>query len=189
MGSNRKGASMSNIMTEEEIIEREIQQRKLIKKMRRERPFDDEPQKKKKEPKPKKEKIEKVKKEKVVKTEAELVQEYVGRIINGKKSRGHVDERFAYTKADGTVNKEMWRDVDFFFSVVFQSKAQKYEFMEFIEEKFGFEFDEEIGHQIQIVNGFKLSGVMGHELKPEKAMPYPYGSLDLKPLVLDEEAL
>ncbi len=161
---------MNNIFTEEEIIERELESRK--------------------EKSAKKAKVVKIKKEpRQVKTETELVHEYVNSIINGKKSRGHVDSRFAYTKAIGTVNKEMWRDTDFFFSVVFQSKAQKYEFMAFIEEKFGFEFDEEIGHQIQIVNGLRLSEVMGKSLAIENAMPYPYGSLELKPLVLDDEEL
>ena len=181
---------MSNIMTEEKIIERELASRARAKKAKTKKVNSDKVKLKKElSEKPKKEKVVKEKKEKIVKTEAELVNEYVGRIINGKKSRGHVDERFAYTKADGTVNKEMWRDQDFFFSVVFQSKTQKYEFMAFIEEKFGFEFDEEIGHQIQIVNGLRLSESMGCVLKQEKAMPYPYGSLDLKPLVLDNESL
>lgn len=166
---------MSNIMTESEIIEQELLSRKGSKKARKVKLVTDKPKK------------EKVKKEK--KSEAQLVQEYCDRIINGKKSRGHIDNRFAYTKAEGTVNKELWRDIDFFFSVVFQSKAQKYEFMAFIEEKFGFEFDEEIGHQIQIVNGLRLSESMGCVLKQEKSMPYPYGSLDLKPLVLDQEAM
>lgn len=236
---------------EEEIIAQEKLQRKMIKKMRRERPFDDEPQKKRtavckscgvllnitapkgcpcamcgNDPfkKPKKEKVFKLKKdhiicpecdkgklpfvgdmmcgncdgtgqfkpkkEKIVKSESEIVHAYAKRVMDGKKSRGHVDDRFLdETKAEGTVNKELWRDQDFFVGFIFESKAQKYEFMAAIEQKFNFEFDELPGHQIQIANGYRLAGLMGIVLRKEEAQPYPGTSLDLLPLVLDNEAL
>lgn len=129
------------------------------------------------------------KKEKVEKSEGELVHSYVKRVMDGKKSRGHIDERFAETKADGTVNKEMWRDQDFFFSFLFESAAQKYQFIEQFEKLFALEFDEEYGHQIQIVNGYELGKRMGFTMTKEESLPYPGADLELKPLVLDNEAL
>lgn len=80
-------------------------------------------------------------------------------------------------------------DQDFWCHFVFQSAKQKYDFMEFLEEKFGFEFDEMPGHQIQIANGLRLGRLMGATLKEEKADSYPFPNLDLLPLVLDNEAL
>lgn len=133
-------------------------------------------------PKPKVEKVAKVEK-----SEGELVHEYVDRVIRGKLSRGHVDQRFAYTKADGAVNKDMWMDTDFFFSVVFQSSEQKYKFLEALQQKFGFELEDFFETQVQIVNGLKLAEKMSIELKRESAQEYPYGSLDLRPYVLDDE--
>jgi hypothetical protein len=129
----------------------------------------------------------KPKKEKIVKSESELVHEYANRVIDGKAARGHKDERFAYTQKETQTNKQLWLDQDFQCHLVFQSKAQKYEFMAFLEEKFGFEFDEMEGHQIQIANGLRLARLMGCDLKPEKSAPYPLPNLDLMPLVLDYE--
>lgn len=126
-------------------------------------------------------------KPKQTKSESELVHEYVDRVIRGKQSRGHVDSRFAYTKANSQVNKEMWLDTDFFFSVVFQSADQKYQFLKRFQEVFKFELENFEGTQVQIVNGLKLGRAIGIELKKEEARDYPYASLDLRPYVLDDE--
>lgn len=125
----------------------------------------------------------KAKKPKIVKTEEQLVHEYVDRVIGGKIARGHVDDRFAYTKKDGTVNKELWMDTDFFFSVVFQSYEQKYAFLEALK------VDTEIFERVQIINGLKLAKLLGIELKEEKARPYPYPSLDLREIILDDDKI
>lgn len=124
-------------------------------------------------------------KKKEQKSESQLVHEYVNKVIRGKQSRGHVDKRFDYTKADGAVNKDMWMDTDFFFSVVFQSADQKDEFLK----RIGWALDNLPGSQVQIVNGLKLAEQMKIPLKRESAREYPYGSLDLRPFVLDDEAL
>lgn len=134
--------------------------------------------KKPKAPKPPKE-------PKVEKTSEQLAREYADRIINGKIARGHTDKRFAYTKKDSTVNKEMWIDTDFFFSVVFQSLEQKYEFIKKVAWKTEVDHDS----KIQIVNGLDLAKQMGIELKKETAQDSPYASLDLLPFVLDNETI
>jgi len=131
----------------------------------------------------------KPRKAKQVKSESELVHEYANRVMDGKAARGHADDRFAYTQKENQTNKQLWMDQDFFCHLAFQSAAQKYDFMAFLEKNFNFEFDEVPGHQIQIANGFRLGKLMGCDLKEEKAAPYPYANLDLLPLVLDEEAL
>lgn len=123
----------------------------------------------------------KEKKKKSEKSESELVHDYVKKVIRGKQSRGHVDQRFAYTKSQKTVNKELWLDTDFFFSVVFQSEKQKYEFLQ----KLGIEADND--GQIQILNGLQFAKKLGIDLEKESALPYPTGSIDLMPLILDTE--
>jgi hypothetical protein len=151
-------------MTEEEILAQELKNRKKPKAVRV------------KKPKP-------PKKEKVVKTEEQLVREYVDRVIGGKIARGHVDDRFAYTKKESTVNKELWMDQDFFFSVVFQSFEQKYAFLEALK------IDTELCERVQIVNGIKLAEKLGVKLKKEVARPYPYPDLDLREIILDDEKI
>lgn len=120
---------------------------------------------------------------KKVKTESELVHDYVNRVIGGKVARGHVDKRFNYTKKESTVNKELWLDTDFFFSVVFQSSEQKYQFIE------AMKLEHETMAQIQIVNGLKLAEKFGIKLKRETAQDHPKIDLDLLPLVLDNETI
>jgi hypothetical protein len=150
-------------MTEEELLKSELEARNAKK-----------PQKKPRKPKQEK-------------TEEQLVHEYTEKVIRGKLSRGHVDQRFAYTKAETAVNKDMWLDTDFFFSVVFQSADQKYKFLEVMQQMFKFELEDFYGTQVQIVNGLKLANAMGIELKKESTREFPYGELDLRPYVLDDE--
>lgn len=128
-------------------------------------------------------------KKKAKKTETEIVQEYVDRIIKGKASRGHTDKRFDYTKKSDTVNKEMWLDTDFFFSVVFQSSIQKYAFLEALHKKLGVTVENFDKSQIQIINGLKIAESLGIELKKESALEPPVGNLDLRPYVLDDEKI
>jgi hypothetical protein len=121
-------------------------------------------------------------------SEAQLVHKYVNQVIGGKVARGHVDTRFGYTKKDGTVSKECWLDADFFFTVVFESEAQKNLFLEFFQNMFKFELEDFDDNQIQIINGIKLAKSMGLELKRETSREYPQPALDLLPFVLDNES-
>jgi len=115
------------------------------------------------------------------KTEQQLVHEYANQVMDRKASRGHYDKRFDWHKRDGATNKDLWFDSDFFFSVVFQSEAQKYEFLS----KLSWQTDD--FEQVQIVNGLALAKKLGIDLKPETALPYPYTDLELRDLVLDSD--
>lgn len=129
----------------------------------------------------------KVKKPKQEKSESQLVHEYVDKVIKGKASRGHTDQRFGYTKKETAVNKDLWMDTDFFFSVVFESEAQKYDFLNGLRKIFKFEVDGMDDSQVQIINGVALAREMKIELKQETSLNYPIGPLDLRPFVLDDE--
>lgn len=127
---------------------------------------------------------------KVQKSEQALVEEYANKVINGKIARGHFDKRFEWHKREqGTTNKDLWMDTDFFFSVVFQSEAQKYAFLEEFCKKFGVDIDTTSDGQIQVINGMGLANRMGIALKPEVAIEYPYTNLELRPFVLDSEEI
>lgn len=117
------------------------------------------------------------------KTESELVHEYAKKVMRGKQSRGHVDERFQFTKGERTVNKELWLDSDFYFAVVFQSSRQKEEFFK----KMKLVPDEDLG--MQIVNGLKLAERLGVTLTKEIAEKPPTINLDLLPFILDDETI
>jgi DNA polymerase III epsilon subunit-like protein len=125
--------------------------------------------------------------EKVKKSEKDIVLSYADKVIGGKVSRGHVDKRFEFTKKEGTVNKELWLDNDFYFSVVFQSSDQKYQFLDFLAEKLKLEIEKD--EQVSIVNGMKFAEALNVPIKKEVANSFPYGNIDLLPLVLDAEAL
>lgn len=129
----------------------------------------------------------KTKKPKQEKSESQLVHEYVDKVIKGKASRGHTDSRFDYTKNENAVNKDLWLDTDFFFSIVFGSEAQKYDFLKGLQKLYKFEIEGFEESQVQIVNGYLLAKEMGIELKDEVALDYPLGPMDLRPFVLDDE--
>lgn len=116
------------------------------------------------------------------KTEEELVREYAAKVIHVKKSRGHMDKRFSELGASTMTSKDLSLDTDFFFSVVFQSQNQKYEFLK----KLGVPVTE---NQIQIMNGLELAKLFNIELTLEKSSDYPLPDLELKSLVLDNEKL
>lgn len=121
-------------------------------------------------------------------TEEEIVRKYAKRVIMNQKYHGRVDaERFkGMAKAD-SVNKNVWMDVDFFFSVVFQSQKQKVEFLE----KLGAQtITENIqnGRAIQIVNGIQLAKHLGINLTVyEHREEYPLADMSVAPFVLDTE--
>lgn len=139
------------------------------------------PKKPKKEKVPKPPKPPKVPKEKP--SEGELVKKYVNRVIKNQIYHGRVDtQKFEGMEHTHTVSKNLWMDTDFYFSVVFQSSEQKYEFIKAV----GWPVEDPDG-QVQIVNGLALAKKMGVTLKLETTKPFPTGNLDLMPFVLDNE--
>ena len=122
---------------------------------------------------------------KVIPSEGELVKKYVNKVIKNQVYHGRVDvSKFGGLEHDKSVSKNLWLDTDFYFSVVFQSAEQKYQFLDAMGWKA--EFAEE---QIQIVNGLELAKKMGVPLKEEETKPFPSGNIDLLPFVLDNEEL
>lgn len=120
-------------------------------------------------------------------TEAELVLRYANRVIKNQQYHGRVDTEKFDNLEYKTNTKTLFLDVDFFFSVVFQSSRQKYEFMEKWEQMHS-AVDSEFS-KIQIVNGLKLATALGIDLKLETSREYPTGNLDLMSFVLDEETI
>lgn len=136
------------------------------------------------------EKLEKQNQVKAEPTESELVHKYVNRIIKNQQYHGRIDtEKFAGLEYEKTVSKNLWLDTNFYFSVVFQSAAQKMEFLE----KWEAFSDQLVGEsmssisKLQIVNGLKLAKALNIELKEETTRPYPTGNIDLMPFVLDDQ--
>lgn len=115
------------------------------------------------------------------KTEAEIVQQYANIIISKSRTRGHI------TESTDSINKNVWMDGDFYFSVVFQSADQKYQFLEQFCRMFKVNIEDYKDSQIQILNGLKLATSLGIALKKEIAIEYQYGDPELIPLVLDNE--
>ena len=83
----------------------------------------------------------------------------------------------------------IWRDTDFYFSVVFQTSAQKYEFLEQLSKraKLGIDQIKSGDEVVQIINGIKLAKSLGIELKEYKCNDYVYPDLELAKLILDGE--
>ena len=120
-------------------------------------------------------------------TEEELVHRYVNRTIKNSQYHGRVNtEQFQGLEYDKTVSKNLWLDTDFFFSVVFQSRRQKLEFLEKWEQIHD-SIDIDIPNRLQIVNGLKLAKALGIELKKEESREYPLPELELLPFILDNE--
>ena len=65
---------------------------------------------------------------------------------------------------------DLWKDTDFFFSIVFQSSAQKYTFLEAFSKKFGLGIDNAKSNNeiIQVVNGLKLAKNLDIKIPSEK---------------------
>ena len=126
-------------------------------------------------------------------SEEELVRKYAKRVIMNDRYHGRVDKKkFKGIAKTESVNKNLWMDTDFFFSVVFESAQQKMEFLKKsglikLIEKADEAFLE--GDQVQIINGIRFAKSMGVELSAESRREYPVGNLDLMPFVLDNEEL
>lgn len=127
------------------------------------------------------------KKPKVQKSEAEISRQYAKIIMDKQRTRGMMSQQFQDLKKKTTINKDLWQDSDFFFSVVFQSAQQKYEFLTLFFEKFGIEPEDSGRGTIQIINGLKFADQLKFPLKKEVAADYPCGNIDLKQFILDEE--
>lgn len=84
---------------------------------------------------------------------------------------------------------DIWKDTDFFFSVVFQSAGQKYAFLEQFSKMFGLGIDNvRAGDEVfSIFNGLKLAELLKIKIPNEKAPKYVYPNLELKDLALDGE--
>lgn len=115
-------------------------------------------------------------------SESELVHKYAKDIIHRHMSRG-MEGRIL--KSENTPNKDVWQDSQFYFSVVFQSSEQKYEFLDAFVKKYGLKVEGD--QQIEIVNGIKLANACGIPVKTVKSRDFPQADLDLRGFVLDDE--
>ncbi len=129
----------------------------------------------------------KPRKPKQTKSEAEIAREYATRIMHRQITRGHVGKRFKDLGPQKTTEKDLWMDTDFFFSVVFQSSQQKYAFLDAFCKQFGVQIEAVGEDRIQVLNGLKLAEQMKINLVKESIDEPPYGSLELRPYVLDTE--
>lgn len=85
---------------------------------------------------------------------------------------------------------DLWRDSDFFFSVVFQTSEQKYAFLKTFSKMFNLELDQIISNNeiVQIVNGLTLAKQMKINIpSPVGRVDYPYRNLELAEMALDME--
>lgn len=125
---------------------------------------------------------------KPIKTEIQLAEEQAARML---RDMNRLQATSNKPIADREVRSgvDIWSDSDFFFSIVFQSAAQKYLFLEFFSKKFGLGIDEvRTGDEkCQILNGLKLAEKLGLNLPSEKSGNFPYPNLELSKLALDGE--
>jgi hypothetical protein len=86
---------------------------------------------------------------------------------------------------------DVCKDTDFYFCVVFQSSVQKYKFVEAFSKMYDLGLDEvrTANDIFQIFNGLKLAERLQIKLIPERLSAYPYPSLELMPMALDNEEL
>jgi hypothetical protein len=84
---------------------------------------------------------------------------------------------------------DIFKDSDFYFSVVFQTSTQKYQFLQSFSKMFQLGIEEILSDDqvIQIINGMKLAKNLKIDLKQEGIKPYPYADLELAQLALDNE--
>jgi hypothetical protein len=160
----------------------EIEQDKIIKEVERQRKKEEREAKKlaKEEEKKRKEELNK-------KSEKELVHQYANIIMAKQRTRGMIKKKFSEMKGQKP-NKDLWMDFDFFFSVVFQSREQKVQFLEFLAKEVGIHPDDFFDSTTtQIINGLELAKLMGCPLKKEIANEFPLGKIELKQLVLDDD--
>lgn len=130
-------------------------------------------------------------------SEETLVHRYVNRTLNNQRNHGRVDnKKFKDLAYEHKVNKNIWMDNDFYFSMVFESSEQKYKFLEAL----GFyeEDAEEMklaNRNVRIINGLEFANRLKDkgvniELEEVQAIDnYPKPDLALLPYVLDNETL
>lgn len=134
------------------------------------------PKKEKPAPKPREER-----------TEAQIVAAYAKKIMEKAKSRNQMPKTHR-DMVEFTPSKDIWQDKDFYFSVVFQSSAQKHQFLAFLGEKFGITTDSPFEGSPRIINGLVLAKNMGLELRPENTEEFPLANMDLKDIILDSDS-
>lgn len=124
-------------------------------------------------------------------TEEELVKKYVNKVIRNQQYHGRVDtDKFSGLEYKAA-SKNLFLDTDFYFSVVFQSRAQRFEFLE----KWEKIHESLVGAPLEdiqsfkIINGLKLAEALGIELTKETTNDYPTAQIDLLPFVLDSEKI
>lgn len=130
----------------------------------------------------------KPKKEKVVLSEIDLATKQAER-MHRDMMRLQKTQNGSADKKDERSNVDLWKDTDFFFSVVFKSAAQKYAFMEKFSEIFKLGL-EEVRHGdrvYSIFNGIKLSERLNIKIPVENNPEFPYPNLELRELALDGE--
>lgn len=129
----------------------------------------------------------KPKQPKVALSETELVKRQAKKMLKDiyrvQASSVSVDKK---TSSEGV---HVWKDSDFYFSVVFQSARQKYEFLDAINKKFNLNIEniKTSDDIISIINGLKFAENLNIKLSNEKAADYVYANLELAQLVLDGE--
>lgn len=140
-----------------------------------------------KTPKPKK-----PRKPKIEKSERELVEAYAQKVLNAATST-MVDRKdlHAIVAGHGTEVRKtatmLAMDRDFYFSVVFQTADQKYQFLEALAAKLNLPLETSADEAVDIVNGLKLAAALDIPLKLEKPISYPVSDVQLLPFVLDTE--
>jgi len=130
----------------------------------------------------------KPKKEKVVLSEMELAEKQAARMYRDMTRLQKTQDGSA-DKKDERSNVDLWKDTDFFFSVVFKSSAQKYAFMAVFSEMFKLGL-EEVRHGdrvYSIFNGIKLAENLNIKIPVENNPEFPYPNLELRELALDGE--
>lgn len=130
----------------------------------------------------------KPKEKKPAPSELELLQKQADRMLRDMNRLQNTQSASGDQKKERSA-VDIWKDTDFYFSVVFQSSAQKYQFLEQFSKKFGLGIDNIRNEDevFSIVNGILLAKILGFKLDLEKAPAYVYPNLELKELSLDGE--
>ena len=127
------------------------------------------------------------KEQKPAPTEAELALKYANTIITNQRNRGQLTQKFQKFAIKKT-NKDLWLDSDFFFSVVFQSREQKVQFLHALALQLGMDVESffQTEYTSQIINGLQLADKMNIPLEGEFTKDYPLPNMELRELVLDD---
>lgn len=125
---------------------------------------------------------------KIIQTEQQLAEKQAARML---KDMGRLQNTQRTSTDQKSVREgvDIWKDGDFFFSVVFQSAHQKYKFLKEWTEKLKIDPDHIPSNDetLTIINGLVLAEKFGIKIDAEKSGDYPYPNLELKALALDVE--